>query len=283
MIAIDTQLAAMASMDEVRAYVDEAIGKNNDTIGTILQQAQTTLDEMKVQRDNIVAEVFTQKGRIDTQIMEVNAAKDLIFAQTTNLDQRSTAAAAQFSDLVEKLEAFGVTQTEGLARTQASAAEAIGQLRSNIEIWANGFRAECAEKLSAGGGKNHGQAHGPRVDKKEIQVWKLQDDVGKESFRHWLGAIDVQLEAVHGLAFPKVVLDKVRRQGTPITKESFHVVLQKASEEIHAKDPERLADEVDHTNWAFDEKGRFLYSYLIGKFNTELHSKTVGIADKKWI
>ena len=35
------------------------------------------------------------------------------------------------------------------------------------------------------------------VDKKGVAVWRLADNLDKSSFRHWIEAVDVQLEHIH--------------------------------------------------------------------------------------
>ena len=39
-------------------------------------------------------------------------------------------------------------------------------------------------------------------------------------------------------------------------------------------------EKVDYSEWDFEEKSRFLYTYSPGKLNTELHGKTIGIDDR---
>ena len=41
-----------------------------------------------------------------------------------------------------------------------------------------------------------------KMDKKEVSVWKLSDNVSKPDFRHWLDAIDLHLEAIHDFSNP---------------------------------------------------------------------------------
>ena len=49
-----------------------------------------------------------------------------------------------------------------------------------------------------------------RMDKKEVQVWKLPEKVDKPEFRHWIESIHLQLEAVHGFEHPEHMLNRVR-------------------------------------------------------------------------
>ena len=47
-----------------------------------------------------------------------------------------------------------------------------------------------------------------KFDKKEVSVWKLADGVSKPDFRHWVDFVDLQLEAIHGFAYPDLVLHR---------------------------------------------------------------------------
>ena len=40
------------------------------------------------------------------------------------------------------------------------------------------------------------------------------------------------------------------------------------------------ADLIDPGAWDFVEKSRWMYTYLMGKLNAELHSKTFGVENK---
>ena len=69
------------------------------------------------------------------------------------------------------------------------------KLKGGIEKW-----FELAEAHIDGQGTSgcfgKGGPHGGRkgVDKKEIAVWKLPEELDKVSFRHWVDAVDLQLE-----------------------------------------------------------------------------------------
>ena len=76
---------------------------------------------------------------------------------------------------------------------------------------------------------------GSKLDKKEVSVWKLQDNVSKLDFRHWLDAIDLQLEAIHGFSYPDLVLEKVKRYPTEITESALKEIIQTINDEQTAK------------------------------------------------
>ena len=59
---------------------------------------------------------------------------------------------------------------------------------------------ECSDEGSFPSG-------GLGLDKNEVAVWKLPQDVTKVQFRHWANAMDIQLEAIHGWKCADYVLN----------------------------------------------------------------------------
>ena len=73
------------------------------------------------------------------------------------------------------------------------------------------FQKKMEGKTNSGDfGRGDRPGKGPRMDKKEVQVWKCWEKVEKADFRHCLDAIDVQLEAVHQFKYPGLILKKIR-------------------------------------------------------------------------
>ena len=71
------------------------------------------------------------------------------------------------------------------------------KLKGEIEKWFELAKAHIDGQGTSGGfgkGGPHGGHTG--VDKKEIAVWKLPEEFDKASFRHWVDAVDLQLEMV---------------------------------------------------------------------------------------
>ena len=138
----------------------------------------------------------------------------------------------------------------------------------------------------------------PSVDKKELSVWKLPDQVTKQEFRHWLDTIDTNLDAAQHFHYPEIVLDKVKRFESEINSASWMTIVASADEDIpenkkidamiasgRERGSEGFSGGADswHTrksiaaDWGFVKKSRFLYTFLLSKLNTELHGKTIGI------
>ena len=91
----------------------------------------------------------------------------------------------------------------------ANAAKTYG----DIQIWADKFQAKMQEAVTIEHFLSFKQpmTYAPKINKKDVNVWKLPDEVGKAEFRRRADSVDVQLEAVCGFKFPDVVVDKVRR------------------------------------------------------------------------
>jgi hypothetical protein len=122
-------------------------------------------------------------------------------------------------------------------------------LRSQMYTYSVGAKAEITEIVAAiksgkgtdakGGkgfgcdmGKGFDTGFGKGADRKEVAVWKLPDDVSKTQFRHWMNAVDLQLEAVHGWRHADLILNRVKRSEDPIDAEVFERCLHEAGLEI---------------------------------------------------
>ena len=68
-------------------------------------------------------------------------------------------------------------------------------------------------------------------------MWRLADSTDKASFRHWIEAVDVQLEHVHKWRHSDYVLNRVERSAEPITAGVLARCIVEASLDI-----ERVAD-----------------------------------------
>ena len=99
------------------------------------------------------------------------------------------------------------------------------------------------------------------MDKKEISVWNLPEDLDKASFRHWVDAVDIQLKAVHGFAHVDALLSRIRRSTTEITKDRFISCMVEANLDIE-KGCIEMKEEflgIDGINdYVFGDKTRFL-------------------------
>ena len=111
----------------------------------------------------------------------------------------------------------------------------------------------------AGGDRDFASRGGvsPKHDKKDLAVWKLADKVGKLDFRHWVEAVEINLEAIHGWSKPDKVLDLIRREDTEVTTDSLKEIARRAS----AKLQEDGLGPVDSSDWNdVETRSGFLYS-----------------------
>ena len=69
-------------------------------------------------------------------------------------------------------------------------------------------------------------------DKEDLVVWKLIDKVGKLDFRHWVEAVEIHLEFIHGWSKPDAVLTLVRREGSEVTADFLRTIIRRASDKL---------------------------------------------------
>ena len=131
-----------------------------------------------------------------------------------------------------------------------------------------GFGGGSDVKFGEGGDREKG------IDKKEIAVWKLPEEVDKTAFRHWIEAVDMQLELVHGLKFASFVLNHVRRAKVAIHAEVLMSCIVAAKlDMLKAKLEMKIPDEDDldqPQDYPIHQRTDFLYADLVGKLNTNL-------------
>ena len=114
-------------------------------------------------------------------------------------------------------------------------------------------------------------------DKKDLAVWKLVDKVGKLDFRHWVEAVEINLEAIHGWSKPGKVLDLIRREDTEVTTISPKEIVKRASGKLE----EEGLGPVDSSDWNdFETRSRLFLVALLGKTNKEMREKAAGISNK---
>ena len=290
----DTQMA------QVRQIVEQGVENNNVIIGQFTRMAADKIEEMQKLEQHIVDEVKTQTERINERVVELNELKEIALKQTANLNDRSVEIEAKLieieqklveadtkhGDLITNLGEFGEKQTSDISASRAASINDVMALRANIELWATAFQGKIESHLgglsgvgnmqtgAGGAGGQEKEKRGPQVDRKEVAVWKLADNVDKDGFRHWIDAVDNQLEAVHFLAFPELVLERVRRSQVEVGKAEFEQILEDVMRDNDTVEVDLKA------SWQFVEKSRFLHTYFLPKLNTELHGKCISVANK---
>ena len=81
--------------------------------------------------------------------------------------------------------------------------------------------------------------------KKDLAVWRLTDKVTKLDFRHWVEAVEVNLEAIHNWSKPDIILDLVRRQSVEVDATVLAAMVRQASDKLQ----EQGQQPVDSSQW----------------------------------
>ena len=117
--------------------------------------------------------------------------------------------------------------------------------------------------------------------------------------------MDTNLEAVHHLAYPELILNRVKRYTTEIGEKDWALIIAQANTDVPinkviAKEKKEVEEKerdggwfgssgdprtdswtaraVDlGTTWVFHEKGRFIWTFLMGKPNVDLYNRSVSI------
>ena len=165
-------------------------------------------------------------------------------------------------------------------------------LRQGVYKWSATYSQEIKDMVRVGmsgpGAEQRPGASSTKHDKKELSVWKIPENVAKPDFRHWLDTVDIQLEAIHGFQFPNLFLEKIKRQATEITRASLmQIIIDINDEHREKKRKEHIertgsppgisgagpwhqmgkaggGDLINPDSLDFDEKSRWMFSYLMG-------------------
>ena len=126
--------------------------------------------------------------------------------------------------------------TAAVAGTRQDVITELATMNDKLHTWTVGVKAEIeAMRSGKGAGKgagSEGKGSGGGIDKKEVAVWKLSEDVSKVQYRHWSNAVDIQLEAVHGWSCSDYILNRVTRCPDPMTAETLSRCLAEAAVDI---------------------------------------------------
>ena len=71
------------------------------------------------------------------------------------------------------------------------------------------------------------------------------DRVGRLNFWHWVEAVEINLEAIHGWPKPDTVLDLIRREDSEVAVDSLKEIVRRASEKLQ----EDGFGSVDSSDW----------------------------------
>ena len=290
---------------DVQDYIEKQLAAREEKILGIILRGGTFVDQIKQQQDAMTAEFNVQIGRVNDQVAESNTIRDAVqkifdnmnshltemqathtefHAKLNELNARGLATEAnsekskeKFENLVKNVGGFASEQRVEIEKAKDVQTTAINEMKKEMGDWSVKFMANIEGKVATGDfGKGEYKSSGPKVDKKDAAIWKLANGVSKVDFRHWIDAVDVNLEAVHGFDKPDLVLNRVRRMPTEVTKESLRLCIKSMNEE----DGVEGVEIIDSAKWDFSEKSRFIWMFLISQLSTDLHEKTLGIENK---
>ena len=210
---------------EQREFIGEtikiAIVQMEEKVGTILTRGeamQSGIAEIVEQHNTeLVRNSHRVTGLVDraiaaNEVLEGSTGKikeserlmTLLMADLKTSETNQLAVFAEQKTQLEKLTLETETALSGLdgklnaavAGTRADVETTLVDMNAKLHTFAVGIKAEV-QALSTGGGAGKGASFegkgdkGGGIDKKEVAVWKLPEDVTKIQYRHWSNAIDI--------------------------------------------------------------------------------------------
>ena len=202
----------------------------------ISTNAQIAFDLSQRKLEQLFNEATQNAGRVDTQVREMNELKSAIDVKIAQHEAAIIASGQVAEGAHSRLTAL-MSELEGFSGRTESLSADVKTFRGNLELWYSGIKAHVEKNGGGGDGKGKGGSSGEgkgstRIDKKDIAVSKLPDDLDKLSFRHWVDAVDQQLEAVHGFKHATFVMSENRRSDAEITADTFRTCIEKANMKI---------------------------------------------------
>ena len=247
----------------VQAYIVQKIVGNGALIEQELEKSKARVDyckgdglKMARMQEAMIKQIAEGEHRISVAVAEANATRDVIQGMNDALnikipviDGRIKLSEQEAETSLENLKgslATLITELHAMFNELNGKSEDANRdselkfdgLNKNLLAWSVSFRHQLHDAFALGrGGQADARGSGsrsessfPKHDKKDLAVWKLADKVSKLDFRHWVDAVDINLECIYGLNNPEVMLDLVRREETEITKDSLERIIRKACE-----------------------------------------------------
>ena len=233
-----------------------------------------------------VQSMFTMVRAEFATIRDELAEKDATLRDTINLVEQEVDAGVdrkvgevreKLADLLVKLGAKFEELEAGIeakfAGTQRDAKETMAQLQT----WSQQFeRTHPGAPPGIAGAGFSGKGKGGHLDKKDLAVWKLDDNVDRLRFRHWVEAVENNLEQVHGWDRASEVLDRVRRQEAEVDQDKLEEIIDATYQALESAGEPRL----DRGPYEFGVASRMLYTFLLPKINVDMHERTNTIEKK---
>ena len=258
-----TQLNAV--LTDGRTQVEEArvllgthaqtIATHNDELHRSSDRITALVEQVNLKDEELKKLIEDMGGFAAQQNAQLAAFEGKSNVQSATIEQLTRQTEEHLTKLTESLVGIDENISGALESCKAATIAEVNDIRAQTHTFALGAKAEInqiVDFLKSGqgdegkggsgfgkgfggdGGKGSGSGFGKGVDRKEVAVWKLPDDVSKVQFRHWANAVDLQLEAVHGWRHADIILNRVKRSEDPIDADVFERCLHEAGVEIDA-------------------------------------------------
>ena len=181
-------------MQYIEATMDIKAAELRGSISETTTNAQIAFTLSQTKLDVLFVEAQSSSARVDAQVKLINEMKQAIEEKVTAHQQAIIAsgqtadgAHARLSSLLEELNQFHATTAASIEEVKSSGGvlrkettEEFSKFRASIEMWYEGIKSHLDRGGGGDGGKGKGGGDskgGSRVDKKDIAVWKLPDDL----------------------------------------------------------------------------------------------------------
>ena len=307
-VAANQQQAITTAIDQMSKEGNAKFTEHEGKVYKLLNQLDEGGKTLERQLDEQRQALVTLAGT-DQKMQQLNGMIENINLKANTLNRTTIEIQQSLTDVKTATEKSQVDITNfvnnKMAEINHEQAVKADQLRLELRDWAatqqESIRANLAglaasATTTTGGGQAHKEAS---LDKKDVAVWKLPPKVEKGEFRHWCDTVHANFEAIHQLPFPEVIMDVIRRKDTEITSNSWQQVLidadarvphntaaashgSQAGQGFDGDEPPGIDSWMIQlgSKWKFIETGRFLWTYLLAKLNTELRSLSVSIENK---
>jgi hypothetical protein len=187
-----------------------------------LSQLNAGVTAFAAQQAALAVTAAEKASQQDAQAAEQAAGLERLTRQTedalTKLDQSLHGFDAKLASAVENCKTGAIAEIEVLrgqmytysVGAKAEITEIVAAISSGQGA---GFKGGFGKGFGGDTGKGSDSGFGKGVDRKELAVWKLPDDVTKIQWRHWANAVDLQLEAVHNWRHADIVLNRIEVRG----------------------------------------------------------------------
>lgn len=216
-----------------QSRINALITDTNTKHGVINVEITRRRSEMTTHEAHIVdqqQQMSMYREAIEQQAIHAATALD----ETKGLDQRLGDIKDKMDTHVEQANALFKQADELIASVRKETMNIFNETAKRVELMVEGAKSQMGGESAHGGGGRDAARNGKdkSIDKQNVPVWKLPEEPDKMLFRHWLDAVDMNSEMVHGFKHASLVLNQIRRSKAEITKPVFEACVAQASLEI---------------------------------------------------